>query len=122
MTSMTEMISKMKYDLTALLLKNNINFGAGEIANNLIENNVLVLPCKVGDMVYMIMPSGGIRSLTIEGIDIEVGEETKITCMATYELEGKTCYAQIQYYKFGKTVFLTKEEAEHKQEGDAENE
>lgn len=84
-----------------------------KIADHLIVNGVIVPPCKVEDTVYMITPNGNIRNLTIESIDIELEKkEVKMTYLAVYEFEGKPCYMQIQSFKFGKTVFLTREEAE----------
>lgn len=77
------------------------------------EGRIIVPPCKVGDMVYMITPNGNIRNLTILSIDIELEEkEITMACLAVYEFEGNPCYLQIHSFKFGKTVFLTREEAE----------
>lgn len=85
------------------------------VVDHLLANGVIVPPCKAGDKVYMITPNGNIRNLTIESIDIELEKkEVKMTCLAVYEFEGKPCYIQIEPFKFGKTVFLTKEKAEKK--------
>jgi hypothetical protein len=87
--------------------------GFSECADYLLANGVIVPPCKAGDTVYMITPNGNIRNLTILSIDIELeNKEVKMSCSAVYEFEGKPCYMQIQSFKFGKTVFLTKELAE----------
>ena len=84
-----------------------------DYAEELIKNGVIVPPCKVGDIVYMITPNGDIRNLTISSICIELkNKEKKNICLAVFDYEGKPCYIQIQSFKFGKTVFLTKEEAE----------
>ena len=86
-----------------------------QIAEHLIANGVIVPPCKVGDMVYMVTHNGNIRNLTILEIDIELEEkENKMTCLGVYEFEGKPCYLQVESFKFSKTVFLTKEEAEER--------
>ena len=88
-----------------------------DVADHLLANGVIAPPCNVGDVVYMVTPNGNIRNLTVLGIDIELDEkESKMTCLAVYEYEGNPCYLQIQYSKFGKSVFLTKEEAEEKLE------
>ena len=85
------------------------------IVECLLNNDVIVPPCKVGDTVYMITPNGNIRNLTILNIDIKIEKkEVEMTCFAVYEFENKPCYLQIPSFKFGKTVFLTKEEAEEK--------
>ena len=83
-------------------------------ADYLLANGIIVPPCKVGEKVYMITPNGNIRNLNILSIDIELEKEVKMTCLAVYEFEGKPCYIQIHSFKFGKKVFLTKEEAEEK--------
>ena len=83
------------------------------IVECLLNNGVIVPPCKAGDTVYMVTPNGNIRNLTILSIDIEVEKnEIKITCLAEYQYQGVSYYMHIQSFKFGKTVFLTKEEAE----------
>ena len=92
---------------------NLLKFESSILADYLLANGVIVPPCKVEDTVYMITPNGNIRNLTIESIDIELEKkEVKMTYLAVYEFEGKPCYMQIQSFKFGKTVFRTREEAE----------
>ena len=99
--------------LIELIHDSDYSLNSVGLADHLIANGVIVPPCKVYDTVYMITPNGNIRNLTIEGIDIEIEKkEVKMTCLAVYEFEGKPCYMQIQSFKFGKTVFLTREEAE----------
>ena len=89
------------------------DYGGNCMFYNVPKEQIIVPPCKAGDTVYMITPNGNIRNLTVLGIDIELEEkENKMTCLAVYEFEGNPCYIQIQSFKFGKTVFLTKEEAE----------
>ena len=85
------------------------------LADYLLANGVIVPPCKVGDVVYMVTPKGNIRNLTILSIDIEVKKnEVKMTCMTSYQYMGIPYYMHIQSFNFGDTVFLTKEEAEEK--------
>ena len=79
------------------------------IAEFLSENGVIVPPCKVGDKVYCIgTPCGGCKyfnePLTEEGIEI---------CKACKKREIIECGLEFDLInEFGKTVFLTKEEAE----------
>ena len=73
------------------------------------EGRLVVLPCKVGDAVYVIDEAEflSIRKTTIEGITIDKsGISFMIPTKKTNMLFG--------YYipDFGKTVFLTREEAE----------
>ncbi len=86
---------------------------AFDLLNKEQEGRIIVPPCKAGDIVYMITPNGNIRNLTVLSIDIELEKnEAKTTCLTVYEFEGKPCYMQIHSFKFGKTVFLSPEEAE----------
>ena len=74
-----------------------------EIAEHLIENGVIVPPCKVGDICWFIR-SNKIIKTTIEKIVLkEKGLYLKLSCNSLYET---TCRS------IGKTVFFTYEEAE----------
>ena len=75
---------------------------ADKIADYLLENGVIVPPCKVGDVIY------DIRNGKVFGGKI---------IMTSYFGDSFTFVATGGYYIFtdiGKTVFLTKEEAEQK--------
>lgn len=98
-----------------------------EIAEHLIENGVIVLPCKVGDTVYIKGKPVKISFLNIQNeitycvqLDCE-----KLDCFSCpfYEDEvswegehdcGTYGYMEFTESDFGKTVFLTREEAEEK--------
>lgn len=85
------------------------------IADYLLDNGVIVLPCKVGDKVYVLYD-------TICGANIMVGvvkewriHESPIMSAVIYidgDICDKTSYTSVDYDLFGKTVFLTKEAAE----------
>ena len=83
-----------------------------EIAERLIEDgDVIVPPCKVGDMVYVVSQTKDKRILPFvneyEVTSIKVG---KRKCTIYHEMDG-----YIKIFKqddFGKTVYLTREEAE----------
>ena len=75
------------------------------------EGEWVQLPCKVGDTLYVISQTKDKRILpfisTYEATSINVG---KRKCIVYHEMDG-----YIKLFKqddFGKTVFLTKEEAE----------
>ena len=79
------------------------------MADHLLANGVIVLPCKVGDTVYDIYAAkangeGEIRASKVTDIRIHLDKRNK----AWLTIDG--------YYfaedDFGKTVFLTREEAE----------
>ena len=84
------------------------------IADYLLANGIIVPPCKVGDKVYEILPKCGyIRPLNVAGFHLGKfpdlrGHKRKeyLVCYSNYSL------THVDIDKFGKTVFLTKEEAE----------
>lgn len=95
----------------------------GKAADHLIANGVIVPPCKVGDMVYVIEPCScfnGYRTFEechkrrtnatkwIEAVMVANRRHNR--CMKLFERPFKMDY----FNKIGKTVFLTKEEAEKK--------
>ena len=87
--------------------------------DHLIENGVVCLPCKVGDTVYY-----------LDGMTLV---ETKVHCISfggrystysqgqihTYDSDKDNITVKIE--QFGKTVFLTREEAEQKLKGGVDN-
>lgn len=74
----------------------------GRLADYLLENGVVVLPCKVGDTVYIITTAS--KKIII----------TKVIGIWKYE-NGDAVLTEsggIHQNLWGKTVFLTREEAE----------
>lgn len=88
------------------------------LANYLLENGVVVLPCKIGDTVYIIpkyngKPYCGVISDKIQMIGITSrGYHIKT--------RGKSNFNKT--YILGKTAFLTKAEAEQALKEGTENE
>lgn len=100
-----------------------------QIAEHLLENGVIVPPCKVGDKLYAISDT---RIVECTCYDMNIGN--KVTICASfkcdYDCEGCPFNNWVQEYTgeyscsgeygdcffeeddFGKTVFLTREEAE----------
>lgn len=85
--------------------------GSGTIADYLLENGVIVLPVKVGQTVYTVSKRDGIvAKMVVEiswkrdwaGTDIGWG----------LILSGKRSNNRYNVSSIGKTIFLTKEEAE----------
>ena len=72
------------------------------VADYLLDNGVIVLPCKVGDTVYYHTSIGGIVAFTIVLIRI------RMDCIELVNTTGVTIFPE----DIGKTVFLTREEAE----------
>lgn len=84
------------------------NLSTEKIADYLIQNGVVVLPCKVGDVVYRIMTSHHTRIKSIK--------ETKV-CRIAVDDDGIYLFCQhcaATKSVLGKNVFLSREEAEKK--------
>lgn len=96
------------------------------VSDVLLENGVVVLPCKVGDTVYIVHN-------TAESIELDCLE----TCIYETVIDSIHISGIVEYHMFykkiihpdcdffsdkdiGKTVFLTKEEAEKALKGGAE--
>jgi hypothetical protein len=87
------------------------------ICDDLIENGVIVPPCKVGDHIYYVfgknasLPFGAnrIRPLLVRAV---ASTEDKKGWFVRVSLEG--IVHDFKFSDFGKTVFLTKEQAEQK--------
>lgn len=89
-----------------------------DIADYLLANGVIVPPCKVGDTVYMPWEWSGVQGIAC----------LKVTTMSNILGFGWSCgtdlnsdddgfldeynYGRLKFDDVGKTVFLTKEEAE----------
>ena len=89
-----------------------------EIVDVLLENGVVVLPCKVGDTVYEICErrrSGKWQKAIVERVvhRIEIGIDKILTARC-----GTTTYVYLS--RLGETVFLTREEAEKALKGGEE--
>ena len=100
--------------------------GAGTIADYLLKNGVIVLPVKVEQTVYYIF-DGFIEPCTVEVIFLSDYEDKDGNCtyMADIHFDRDDCpytVAEIYFTDIGKTVFLTKEEAEKAMKGGATNE
>jgi hypothetical protein len=83
------------------------------IASHLLANGVIVPPCKVGDTVYM--PAiwyKEVHSYIVVEINIGAGNNNTVVldqCVGGFILHRSQA---VYFNQFGKTVFLTREEAE----------
>ena len=87
-----------------------------DVADHLLANGVIVPPCKVGDTLYVISHMKDKKVLPFineyEATYIQVG---KRKCKVYHEVDG---YIKMFLQNdFGKTVFLTREEAEQALKG-----
>lgn len=91
------------------MIQNSVNGCARHwaeiVADYLLANGVIVLPCKVGDTVYQM---DGVRIYELTILDISLHKNKPY-----YETES----IDFDDNAIGKTVFLTKEEAEQALKG-----
>lgn len=77
---------------------------------------LLRLPCKVGDIFYCIAGENVKRIHEMEVLDVNpfgaIYEEDEIIKIYNMYLDGNIGYLHCRFSDIGKTVFLTKEEAE----------
>lgn len=77
---------------------------------------LLRLPCKVGDKAYVIANKTRLYEMEILSIypfgALYEDEEKEISRVYNLFLDGNVYYKHCTFYDFGKTVFLTREEAE----------
>ena len=112
---------RLKKVLNEAFIKSDDTFGIPnieQVADYLIANGVIPLPCKVGDTVYYYSPDyGTILPYFVESINIRyLGDEGEhyIYTFETNCLHGDELIDSIDFEldEIGKTVFLTCEEAE----------
>ena len=93
-----------------------------DVVDYLLANGVIVPPCKVGDMVYYII-NNNIQEVKVS--EIKIYENNYVVanakcldelemCDCTCDCSKKTCNVWVDFKSLGKTVFLTKEQAEEK--------
>ena len=99
------------------LIDNGVTWEPGVLADNLLVDGWIRLPCKVGDKVYVISRyyTGvfEIYECTIDSITLY--EKNTFLSMSS---KGKYTFGE-EVSLLGKTVFLTKEEAEKALKGGA---
>lgn len=90
-----------------MVIPPSIGYWADVIADELLDDGWTRLPCKVGDVVYAIQEKN-IKELTVQYINIHKND---IEIVVFPKNENKFGYS-FGSNKLGKTVFLTREEAE----------
>ncbi len=89
--------------------KDFVRVTAEAYADRLLENGIIVPPCKVGDTVYYIF-EGEIRELTVISLSYMFSTTFKHFILHTTNYRGAVLSYEIK--DIGKTVFRTREEAE----------
>ncbi len=108
-----ELLCEVKHYESDDLTYNDIE----NIADHLLANGVIVPPCKVGDMLYLTTCDSPTRieETRVSQIKIIVKENGKISyrisAPCVYDTWGDAHWS-ICAFDFGKTVFLTKSQAE----------
>jgi len=82
----------------------------GYVADYLLENGVVVPPCKVGDTLY------AVTAITQEIVEVVVTEIR----VSEHRITIATDHGTVHKKSLWKTVFLTREEAEAAMKGGAE--
>lgn len=100
---------------------NDVERYINELSDHLLDNGVIVPPCNVGDTVYIdnrcILPeyiNGYDRFSTCEVISIIKTRKQKLVKIAPINAQAKCSRynLRVPISAFGKTIFLTRKEAE----------
>lgn len=86
------------------------------VADFLLENGVILPPCKVGDTVWVFNQlKGCIYENKVHGIYLTGTGDCKNTVRLEYTNQfGEKSYRKYSFSQFGKNVFLSPEEAERR--------
>lgn len=90
-----------------------------EVADCLLANGVVALPCKVGDMVYFVFED----DVTEEGKYISKQQINDVSTKGIFvsdSLTEENCGIFIPFSDLGKTAFISEEEAERALKGGEE--
>lgn len=89
---------------------------AEELADYLFANGIVIMPCKVGDKVYVIC-NKEVQEATVFSMSMETENNNYVFYIKAKAIDGtiKSVDGYVPVFAkfiFGKTAFLTKEEAE----------
>ena len=91
--------------LIELIHDSDYSLNSVGLADHLIANGVIVPPCKVGDKVYFDTYLHG------DSVGVQSHKVINVKYVITTEPSKGGIGAEIPDYAFGKTVFLTREDA-----------
>ena len=104
-----ELLKKANY----IVKRNGFEFNANVMADYLLSEGVIVPPCKIGDVVYVTdIINGKICECEVISITGFAGEENTLIEYKTPKEVFDIFSYECPDTEIGKTVFLTKEEAE----------
>lgn len=104
-----EKLAELLYKINDTIDSDLLSYEREEVADYLLQNGVVVLPCTIGNTVYLIS-DGKCKEIEIENIHQWVSGQWKFEGW-----HGKGKYREGYEFgieNFGKNVFLTREEAE----------
>lgn len=110
---------KLADDYAATNLITNYDDAIADNADFLLANGVTVPPCKVGDMVYKVVKDMRIKKpyeCKVVGFWYSADERCSNVHVVRYVNGEFDCSFSLPFDDFGKTIFLTKEEAERELE------
>ncbi len=96
-----------EYSFTENNEKTILGFPLEELYELAQNGQVVVLPCKVGDTVYVTFSNGHILPFIVDRIHILANSEVQVR-LRDFFMET----VRLSASEFGKTVFITSEEAE----------
>lgn len=82
------------------------------------QGRLIKLPCKVRDKIFLDFAGFGkdVDKFTVKDFHLDCFKDGETILFCDYESNDRTFSGQIDVMEFGKTVFLTKSEAEAKLE------
>lgn len=80
------------------------------------QGRLIKLPCKVGDKIFLDFAGFGkeVDKFTVKDFHLDCFKNGETILFCDYESNDRSLSGQIDVMEFGKTVFLTKSEAEAK--------
>lgn len=112
---MIDRLIELLKEANDIVKRNGFGFNAYVMADHLLANGVIMPPCKVGDTVYIVDgTTDGIVIGEITNIEYNIYTTPRewITVSGNYPFFGKLEEKNRIDLLLGKTVFLTREEAE----------
>lgn len=103
----------MRDRLIELIHDSDLSLDSVRLADHLLANGVIVPPCKVGQTVY-VPDKKSVQEYTVHAVECDEKHLT-IKCHSWLAEREGLLHKHTAYFNlndFGKTVFLTKEEAE----------
>lgn len=99
------------YDYKNLLIEK-----LGKYEDSEEQGRLLKLPCKVGDKIFLDFAGFGkdIDKFIVKDFHLDCFEDGETILFCDYESDDGVLSGQIDVVEFGKTIFLTKSEAEAK--------